>query len=41
MALLGLSIQRADIERGIAPRFYVRTGAYPYGNVAAYVASGS
>lgn len=25
---------------GIAPRFHVRTGAYPYGNVAAYVASG-
>lgn len=25
---------------GIAPHFHVRTGAYPYGNVAAYVASG-
>ncbi len=41
MALLGLSIQRADIERGIAPRFYVRATAYSYGNVAAYETSGS
>ena len=38
MALLGLSIQRADIERGIALCFHVRAGAYPYGNIAAYVA---
>lgn len=40
MALLGLSIQRADVERGIASRFHVRAGVYPYGNVAAYVTSG-
>ena len=28
------------LAHGIAPRFHVRTSAYPYGNVAAYVASG-
>lgn len=28
------------LAHGIAPHFHVRTGAYPYGNVAAYVASG-
>ena len=39
-ALLGLSKQRASNAHGIAPRFHVRTGAYPYGNVAAYVVSG-
>ena len=27
----------ACLVHGIAPRFCVRTGAYPYGNVAAYV----
>ena len=39
-ALLGLPKQRASNARGIASRFHVRAGAYPYGNVAAYVASG-
>ena len=31
----------ACLAHGIAPRFCVRTDAYPYGNVAVYVASGS
>ena len=34
------TVWRVPRARGIAPRFHVRTGAYPYGNVAAYVASG-
>ena len=29
------------VTEGRAWRFHVRTGAYPYGNVAAYVTSGS
>ena len=37
---MGSTVWRVPRARGIAPRFHVRTGAYPYGNVAAYVASG-
>ena len=37
---MGRSTWRVPGARGIASRLHVRTGAYPYGNVAAYVASG-
>ena len=37
---MGSTVWRVPDARGIASRFHVRTGAYPYGNVAAYVASG-
>lgn len=36
---MGSTVWRVPGARGIASRLHVRTGAYPYGNVAAYVAS--
>lgn len=37
---MGSTVWRVPVARGIASRLHVRTGAYPYGNVAACVVSG-